>query len=235
MRVLFIIGSVLLAISARPLVLMGREAIIGSQVRARYSVERIISREQGMGGGALLATIGGHVVALKDDQPFNEDGDIRVDAPVQILVDGQDYSHSANARIRLARRDANRYWGFVFLMGLVDHQEATEQIVVAQSLGRGQFRTLSVSADGRVTEDQFDYAGRCLPPVRALLIRYVVSHPSGFCSDVMQVWPSVFYPVLYPWVSGALGLACVAIAGFLGLRRRYSQAGSRLELEDGAS
>ena len=203
---------------------MGREVAIGSKVNARYAVERLISPERGMEGGGLRGEIGGHAVSLEDDQPFNENGDLRVDGTVRILVDGRDYSNPAVAKIRLTSRDANRYWGFVYLMRLVDHQEGAEQLVVAQSLGRGRYRTLSVAADGRVLEDQFDYDGRCQPPVRAVLIRYVVPHPSGFCSDLMQVWPSIVYPVLYPWGSGALGLACIAIAGLARLRHRKVHA-----------
>lgn len=231
MRALFIVGVVLLGISAKPLALIGREVAIGNAIAARYSVERIISRERGMEGGALRAEIGGHVAALQDEQPFADNGDTRVDGVVRILIDGRDYSNHSLAKIRLNRRDANRYWGYVYLMRLVDHEEGTQQLVVAQRLGRGHYRTLTVPADGRVVEDQFEYAGRCEPPVRALLIRYVVPHPSGFCSDVMQVWPSVFYPVLYPWASGALGLICLALAGFLKLRRSRHQSGAGLGLD----
>jgi hypothetical protein len=93
MRSLFIVGTVLIVISARPLMLMGRELAIGSQVNSRYSVERIISRDRGMEGGALRATIGGYTIALEDDQPFQDDGDVRVDGPVRILVSGRDYSN----------------------------------------------------------------------------------------------------------------------------------------------
>ena len=38
------------------------------------AVEDIISRERGMEGGALRATIGGHTVALQDDQPCQDGG-----------------------------------------------------------------------------------------------------------------------------------------------------------------
>jgi hypothetical protein len=120
----------------------------------------------------------------------------------------------------LAHRDANRYWGYVYLMRLRDHQTGTEQLVVAQNIGQSQFRTVSIGIDGLVTEDRFHYSGRCSPPVRALLIRWVASHPSGFCSDVMQVWPSIFYPVLYPWTTGVVGLAFLVAGGVLKLRRR---------------
>ena len=222
MRSLFVSGLALLVISAPPLVLMGREVIIGSQVAQRYTVDLVLSGEPGLYTGALAGEIGGHSVELVDDQPFKAHEPFKVDdarAPglVRVLVDGRVHSTAVAATIRLNFKDANRYWGFVYLMKLID-QQGPEQLVVAQNLGRGQYRTLSVFADGRVVEDQFGYQGRCSPPVRALLIRWVVPHPSGFCSDVMQGWPSILYPVIYPWASGVLGLACVGVAGLLRLR-----------------
>jgi hypothetical protein len=210
MKTLLLVGALLVTVSAPLLTLMAREFWIGSRVADRYSVDRIISRERGMEGGAIQGEIHGHVVALEDDQPFNGVGDVRADGPVRILVDGRDYSSPASAKIRLSRRDANRYWGFVYLMKLTDRETHTESLVVAQSLGAQGYRTISVAADGRVLEDRFGYAGRCSPPIRAALIRYVVPHPSGYCSDVLQGWPSLLYPVLYPWTSGALGLGCLA-------------------------
>lgn len=220
MKMRLLVGLLLVAVSAPPLALMARELTIGSNIAARYAVDGIISRERRMEGGALRAEIDGHVVALEDDQPVNETGDLQVEGVVRVVVDGRDYSHPAKARIRLARRDANRYWGFVYLMRLIDKHESSQRLVVAQSLGSEGYRTLSVSGDGRVVEDRFDYAGRCTPPLRALLIRYVVPHPSGFCSDVMQVWPTIFYPLLYPWASGALGLGCVVAGVVSRLRHR---------------
>ena len=185
----------------------------------------------------LQATIGIHTVRLTDNQPVDDGGDVRVDGPVRIIVDGGEYSHPALAKIRLAQRDANRYWGYVYLMRLRDQQTGTEHLVVAQNIGQGQFRTVSIGIDGLVEEDRFDYSGRCSPPVRALLIRWVVSHPSGFCSDVMQVWPSIFYPVLYPWATGVVGLAFLVAGGVLKLRRRGQPAasnGSHLQGRSGA-
>lgn len=198
MRTLVIIGFVLLAVSAPPLVLMGREMTIASAVAQRYAVEQIISAEPGMYGGALAGEIAGHRVELVDDQPFKSREPFKVDdarAPgfVRVVVDGRVHSTPVAATIRLNSRDANRYWGFVYLMKLID-QQGPERLVVAQNLGQGQFRTVSVFPDGQVVEDQFRYEARCSPPVRALLIRSVVPHPSGYCSDVMQVWPSILVP-----------------------------------------
>jgi hypothetical protein len=209
---------------------MAREVAINSSVRDRYSIERVVSSEKGMAGGALRGEIGTHLVELVDDrivagnEPFKVN-DRRQEGRVSILVDGRVRSTPVRAIVRLNQRDANRYWGYVYLQRLMD-RDGPERLVVAQNLGQGEYRTVSVTADGEVVEDTFSYAARCSPPVRALLIRYVVPHPSGYCSDVMQVWPSFFYPILYPWFSGALGLVCTAVGGALWFRRRFAAGAS---------
>ena len=201
MKILLLAGAVLVAVSVPPIALVAREIWIGSQLADRYVVL----------GGAIRGEIHGHVVALEDDQPFNETGGVQ-DGQVRILVDGRDYSSPASAIIRLSRRDSSRYWGYVYLMRVTDRQTHEESLIAAQSLGVQGFRTVSVSADGRVLEDRFGYASRCDPPTRALFIRWVVPHPIGYCSDVMTMWPGIFYPLLYPFASAALGLGCLAAA-----------------------
>ena len=198
--------------------------VIGWVVTARYAVEGIVSSEKGMEGGALRTEIGGHIVELVDDRPVAPDepfkiNDAREPGSVSIRVDGREVSTPVKAIVRLHRRDANRYWGYVYLGRLVD-REGPERLVVAQNLGQGEYRTVSVFADGNIVEDKFSYGARCSPPVRAELIRSVVPHPSGYCSDVMQVWPSLFYPILYPWFSGLMGFVSVGLAGALWRRRR---------------
>jgi hypothetical protein len=226
-KAVLIISVALLAVSAPRLTVMGRELAIDAAIRDRYAVERVVSSAKGMEGGALRAVIGGHLVELVDDRPFLADEPFKVNdrrerGLVSIAVDGVVTSSPVPAIIRLHRRDANRYWGFVYLMRLLD-RDGPERLVVAQNLGEGEYRTVSIFADGRVVEDRFSYPERCSPPVRAWLIRYVVAHPSGYCSDLMQVWPSLFYPVLHPWVSGLAGLVGVAVGGTKWLRRRAAR------------
>ena len=216
-RLLLISGLVLCGISAPPLFLMGREVLIERSVSARYLVDRIVSRAPDMHAGALEADIGGHTVQLLDEYPIEprepfEDENVTRPGTIRIVVDGQVRSAPVEATIRVNKRDANRYWGYSYLQRLQD-RDGPERLVVAQPLGGNRYRTVSVFADGTVIEDEFDYGDRCAPPLRALLIRSVVPHPSGYCSDVLQVWPSTLHPVLYPWASGALGgvLVCVAL------------------------
>jgi len=224
MRTLFAIGLGLLAVSAPPLILMVRELVVGASVERRYSVDPLLVASKGMVHGSVRATIGGHTVALTDDQGRRPEeprdfSDPRDEGQISILVDGSTVTAPVRTKIRLNRRDADRYWGYVKLMRLKD-REGPDRLVVAQNLGHGQYQTTSVFGDGAVVEDKFAYGDWCSPPVRTMLIREVVSVPIGYCSGVMQVWPSVFYPVLYPWFSGALGGGITAVAAGAWLRRR---------------
>ncbi len=226
MRALLIVSLLVLVVSVPPLVLMGREVLIDAIVHERFSVEPISSGENGRENDVLASQIGSHLVQLADDQPltphepFKLDDD-RATGMVSILVDGRAFLTPVAATIHLKMTGANRYWGFVYLQKLVDRQ-GPDRLVIAENLGMDHYRTVSVFADGRVVPDEFSYGARCSPAVRALLIRYVVPHPSGYCSDLLQVWPSALYPLLYPWLSGALGL--VGVTAGLWLRKRKGAA-----------
>jgi hypothetical protein len=227
-KTLLTTGTLLLAISARPLFLMARELVVGLRVETRYSIQRIPTDRRGMVSDAIEAEIQGHWVRLTDDQPASEDRSARVVGRVRITIDGRDFSHTAPVTIRPGFTDDNRYWGYVHLTKVIDHLQGQPELIVAQNLGREEYRVLLLTADGRVREDTFNYSDRCSPPVRALQIRYVVPHPSGYCSDVMQGWPSLLYPILFPWTSGAIGLLCTA-AGLRSVfrgRRKAREAGA---------
>jgi hypothetical protein len=221
---LLMVGAVLVVFSAPPLLLMVREMAVGSSVRAQYRVGDWKSSKAEAGSEDESALIGDHRVELIDDQPlrvhepFKADQDLSAPGKVQIVIDGKPYSQPMAVTIRLMARGANRHWGFIHLSRLFESGGPT-RLVVAQRFGNDQYRTISVFADGRIIEDQFDYDARCNPPVRALLIQFVATHPIGFCSDVMTGYPSILFPVLYPFASSVMGLAFVVI----GVRRKSSR------------
>jgi hypothetical protein len=215
-RALLFVGATLVAISLPPLVGMFADAVATADAAQRYSVEPLTSQDAV--GGALRAEIGGHVVSLEDDHPYDPSRAARADGSVRILIDGRDYSTSGRVAIRLESRDANRYWGYVYLMKLIDHQRGSQHLVVAQNVD-GRLRTLMVSADGTVLEDRFDYDQRCERPVRVLLMESVVPSPIGRCFGTVHPLSPTVYPVVYPWITAALGVTWVT-QGFRQTRRR---------------
>jgi hypothetical protein len=210
-----IAGAVLLAWSARPLFLIARELLIRHQLAGEFEwVPTQVSNID----MALREDLGGHHVELQDDVPLTSEASARVEGPVRILVDGRDYSTREIARIRPAYSDPNRYLGSVTLARLLDKRASRPYLVVAQSLRGNKYRVLWIDADGKVTEDVFGRDEICARPVRAMIVRHVTPSPIGFCSDILQVWPSLVFPILYPFVSGFAGLVLV-VFGAIRARR----------------
>jgi hypothetical protein len=218
-RVFLFTGLLLLVWSARPLFLMAREVVIGTQVARHYAwVPSAVSNID----TGLQLTLGSHQVELRDDTPPTSDHSLSVDGAIQVLIDGHEYSPFGNGRIRPAFDTPNRYHGSAFLARLTNKAVGREYLVVAQS-SRAGYRILWVDSDGRATEDRFGYDEVCAVPVRAMIVRFVTSHPIGYCSDIMQSWPSLLFPILYPWTAGVMGLV-LTVCGGVGVWRRHSRA-----------
>jgi hypothetical protein len=227
-RAVAVAGLFLLGVSVYPLALMAREVFTARHVRSLYAVQDV--------NDSLATSIGSHRVGLEDDLEPAASAEARARTPVHIIVDGRDYGLPIDAVARPYFRDANRYWGYLRLKRITDLRSGVANVVVAQALGAPpgtvryddrllRYRILSISDDGVVHEDVFTYPERGHPPVRALAMNGVVPHPFGFYSDLMQVWPSLWYPLLYPWLSGLAGIVILLVVSLMKLRARL-QSGS---------
>ena len=234
MRKLEVIGLLLVLLSAYPLFLMGREVLAQRKAYGLYELRRVVTDVPGFSDDALIAQVGSHRVELRDDF-FDRPAD-RVDrakAKVGILVDGRDYSHPSEVEIRPFYKDQNRYHSWVKLIRLIERRTATESVAVVQRISAMppaareewdlpkkelRYRILLIFPDGRVSEELFPFEDRARPPYRTMLAKYVTPIGIGFYSEVLQAWPSIPYPILYPWVTAIAGFGIFAI----GIARRFS-------------
>ena len=218
-------------VSAYPLLLMAREVWTGSYVGFRYRLKATYDSQ--------MATLGAHRVSLVDDYPISPDPLARVRGTVRILIDDREYSVADDVEIRPHFQDANRYHGFLGIVSFTDRFNGESHVAVTENLGvdpgrprlpRGgfdfqylRFRVIILDSDGHIREETFLYKDRGRPPIRAALARFVSSAPMGFHSDLMMVWPTLLYPLLFPWASALVGFVCLAVATIL-LRARLSSA-----------
>lgn len=211
MKLAAIIGGFLFTFSAPVLLLMAREYQISSRAYKTYSLEHILRNE---------TVFHGHAVLISDEilHPPNEhDEDPEVAAPIHITINGQDYSSPATAMIKPARHGSSRYNGYVSLIIVRDRSSGEERLSVCQRIpglifpGDTQFRILFVNPDGKVTEEIFKYAARTFPLYRTMLARLVSPIPIGFISNVNCLYPTLFYPFLYPWGTSLIGLILLGI------------------------
>lgn len=195
MRTAFIAGIVLVALSARPLFLMGRELAILETLRTTFQLRPHYDD---------VARIGNTAVQLvRSDKQH-----LVSDSPVRVQIGGRDYSVKSFASS---------------LLTVSDRATGKDRVAVVQYLGgdgtapfersKMHWRFLWVSDDGNITDETFTYADRCNPPIRSMLVNFATPTPIGCKSDLMQVWPSLIYPILYPWSSGALGIILIVICG----------------------
>lgn len=93
-----------------------------------------------------------------------------------------------------------------------------------------QYRTVAIMDRGEVAIDDFSYSERASPPVRTVLARFVSPTGIGFFSDATQGWPTLLYPIIYPWLTGLGGLAMLLVS-FLAARqqRRWPEVPNGLE------
>jgi len=219
-------GVMLFAVSIYPIGLMVREVIVGRQAYAQYRLERVPTTEPGFSDDALGAEFGGHVVSLTDDLGRSQAHDARAVGVVHVAIDGRDYSSPNATEIRPYFPDGNRYHGWVKLIRLIDTKANVAALAVAQRIAPPatsetlgaiprrselRYRVLLVGEKGDVTEDVFEYGSRGRPVTRAMLASYVSPFSVGFYSDVLQVWPTVLFPVLYPGLTGTLGVLLIVV------------------------
>jgi hypothetical protein len=232
MRNIFIIGIVLFLLSAYPLYLMGVEVSLGNYAYGRYEV----FLHTGENFDYRSADFYGHRITLTDNLEVDpaklpKDENVYLKAPVKITVDGQDYSLSSPTEIRVFN-GSKSVSGSVALVNLKDRRSGEERLAIIQRVDGERYpddmryRILFVQPNGTVTEEWFTYAERDEPVYRTMLAKYVHSEPLGFRSQVISVWPTIVYPILYPWLTGFVGFILSVVGGIVLLKRRGRSRGA---------
>ena len=214
-RTLLSIGLLLLLVSAPVLVLMALEAFMGHYAYNRYELQPVYNSTQ--------IRFNGHVVALKDsvDAQGLSEGDT-VETVVTLHVDEQEHSFNTDILVRPLYSDMRRYAYQLSLVSLTDTKSGRNRVaVVSRSRSDQPIRILLIDSDGQVEEDLFSLSDRARPVYRTMLTRFVSPSPIGFYSNVLQGYPSLFYPLVYPFVSGAAGFMTLLI--LVATRRRQGQ------------
>jgi hypothetical protein len=205
MKTVFVIGLVLLLLSAYPLYLMIVEITISGRAYRQYSVQQ----QSGANYNYKSAEFNGHRAEFSDGPIVNGN------PSVSTTIDEKDYS----LRSPVELDDRGGYNGWAAIVTLTDLQKNRAVLAVLQRVAGNdypndtRYRILFVRPDGSVSEEWFYYGERKVPVYRAMLAQYVHPEPLGIKSQVMSYWPTIYYPVLYPWVSGSIGFLLSIIAG----------------------
>jgi len=160
-------------------------------------------------------TWNGNTILTGDQfQPGNYDEDNYPLSKLRVVVNGKDWSVENPIEIRPSFFDNNRYHGFFNVLKV--RSEGNEALVLVQRVSGPEFkreedlawRTLRIQKDGQVIEDRFTYEERGDVPERVDFVNHAYASPValGYRSNILQGWPSLFFPLFYPFGTATFGL-----------------------------
>jgi len=137
---------------------------------------------------------------------------------LEIKINQESHTHADPIRIRANRDSLGRYHGSAKIAVLRNEQDRKDRLGIIQVLGGEnlerdfQARLLLVEEDGTIESEIFSRSESRDPPYRLMFMRLATMTSEGFKYDVYNVYPSLFYPVLFPFVSMGLGILLLLIA-----------------------
>lgn len=226
---LMIMGLLLLCVSAIPLFQMVREMIISENINNQYTIDHAYTLENGIGltvdvqklevNGKTIEIVEeptGKKASLTffDEQEGVKAGDV---VKLQLLVDGKEISNTDE--IWLSNRESvSRYYSWLDIL------KVNEKIAIVQRLTdddtameRRQWKIIWIDEQGNIKEEKIAYQERGDHPLAVRVIGFSGTSlmSMGYKSDILHVYPSIFFPILYPFGTGIVGVLLGVISLFI--------------------
>ncbi|MGM9950699.1 MAG: hypothetical protein ACI33P_11255 [Lysinibacillus sp.] len=232
-------GILFILLSVVPLFLMAREVYIKESINERYEISHIY---MGQGFPSTIDTqkieVNGFTIEIREEPTGKkapqtwwdaeenvEGGDI---ARIQLVVDDKEVSNADE--IWLSNRErGSRYWSWLDVLLVKDKKTDKENIRIVQRLSDDdamqedyRWKIISIAEDGDITEEEIKYQTRSENPLAVRLIQYSGTSliSMGYYSDLLHYYPSLFYPILYPFGTAATGVLLLLLGVLLQRRKK---------------
>ncbi|MGM8216431.1 hypothetical protein ACLIA0_12750 [Bacillaceae bacterium W0354] len=168
-------------------------------------------------------------VSVVDTFTGTKDYDAREKSNVELFIDKKNYAEPVQLEIRPAFLDNNRYHGYLGMLKLTNNSTNEEELVIIQRLFGEPFSTeekdfkwkvIFINKEGEVKTDIFTRDEIDSPAYRKDLINKATVSPFalGYKSNLLHSYPSLFYPILYPF--GSMGLGIIFLVLGIVVRKR---------------
>lgn len=162
----------------------------------------------------------GNTIRVEDEfQPGNYDEYSRDNSNINIKINQKDWTITSSVEVRPNFLDDNRYHGYFGILAV--KEKGIEKIIILQRVSgihvinkeHLAWRILTIEKNGQVQEERFTYNERGELPQRVNFINvtHTSTEPLGYQSEILQAWPSFFFPLIYPFGTAALGAIFVLI------------------------
>jgi len=155
-------------------------------------------------------------LTLWDEEENVPPGDI---VKVQFLLNGQKISTADE--IWLSNRErGSRYFSWIDILTVTDRKTGEKKINIVQRLTddsqpmeKRKWKIITIAHDGSIEEKVLSYAQRSDNHLGVKLIEFSGTSlmGMGFYSDITKSYPSLFFPLIYPFLTGVVGIFLLII------------------------
>ncbi len=240
----------LIAISFKPMSMMIRETWIGLEMTNRYQIDHayvsdgfpdILDMKEIEVNGMKIEII---ETDTGQDAPQSywdkleqvPGGDI---VTVQLKLDGVSIAEPTEMWLSNRSR-GSRYFSWLDVLTVRDRKTGEDFVAIVQRLTDDDglmeeraWRIVAIKSDGTWNETNLTYHERSDNPlgVRLVAVSGTSLMAMGYYSDILNVYPSLFFPLLYPWATSAIGFILIVIATVMMVKdwtRKKKQRGNFL-------
>lgn len=231
-----------IAISFKPMFLMIREHWIGTEMMNRYQIDHAYKKD---GFPSILDAKEIEVNGIKIEILEKDTGK---DAPqtywdkgesvpggdivtVQIKLDGANIVEPTEMWLSNRSR-GSRYFSWLDVLTVRDRKTGEDSIAIVQRLTDDEglmeeraWRIVTVKRDGTWSDIVLAYKERSENPlgVRLVTVSGTSMIAMGYQSDILQSYPSLFFPLMYPWATSAIGVILLVMAVVMVGKDRFSR------------
>lgn len=210
-------GVLLTVVSIVPVVQMVRETVFLERGERRY---RELSQRE------LPIAFAGRTVQIIDSLPRRPYSEAEEPGLVTIAVDAVPVAQPRHAMIRPGRSDLGRYHRWINAAVFQDRRTGTATLWIGRRIGAEgpepeAYEILTLGDGGAMSVRQVPHRARA-SEYRLFRIIHGMggSSPSAYPWSLLNVWPSLFVPFLYPWAAFAVGVVLLVSGGVKRARMR---------------
>lgn len=239
--IIFWIGVFLLVTSLPLSTKMVAELIHNQKMNSTYTITNV---NNSFPPAKSKFNFKGHVVeieeAIEDTESYIDPWSNKIGiAHLSVKIDGEEIDVLKDYPIRVEEEGLNRYYGEIAYLTLEDKKNDKVQLIVLLKKTRELLKEMpnrdivgwvpseklkytlyTLDEEGRLTNKSFSFMERDALQTELLNAGVVVSHRIGYYTDAWEGYPSIFFPIIYPF--GTLIIGFILIIAFFPIRKNKS-------------
>ena len=239
--IIFLVGAILLVTSLPLSTKMVMELVHEQNMNLKYNITNV---SKGSPPTESKLNFKGHIVeieeTIKDIESYIDPWSNKIGiADLSVKIDGEEIDILKDYPIKVEEVGLNRYYGEIAYLTVEDKKNDKVQFIVLlkktrelqKELPNGdivgwvpleklKYTLYTLDEEGILNNISFGFMERDALQTELLNSGVVVPHSIGYYTDALEGYPSIFFPLIYPFGTSIIGLILIIV--FFPIRRNKS-------------